>query len=178
MSWDLVVAAAIVIYLLAFIPARMRRLEFRSTIDVRCAPKDAFALVSDPNNWHRYVPELSLTAPVRTPVGIGDVIHDRIVRPNITNDGVERVIAYEPGVRFGTQMITGGHGTTGVYDFAWSDGITRITFSCQATLTLAEAWLGNGFRRGFITAQMKAGREVVMQRIKGLLEAEPAEVNV
>ncbi|HET7338468.1 MAG TPA: SRPBCC family protein [Candidatus Dormibacteraeota bacterium] len=174
----LVVYAAIAVYLLAFVPRTMRRIQFVSTIVVRCTPAAAFALVSDPNNWRRYVPQLELRSPVRTPVQVGDLIYDRMVFPDMTHDAVERVIVSEPGVRFGTQIVGGGHGTTGVYEFAWADGSTHVTYRCHATLTLPEAWLGNGFRRGYITGKMKAARDEVMQRIKLLLEAEPAEVSV
>lgn len=174
----LILYAALAVYLLAFVPPAMRRLEFVSTMVVRCTPAAAFALVSDPNNWCRYAPQLELSSPVRTPVQVGDLIYDRIVSPDITHYAVERIVVSEPGVRFGTRIVGGGHGTTGVYEFVWADGSTHVTYSCRATLTLPEAWLGNGFRRAYITAKMKSARDDVMQRIKVLLEAEPAEVSV
>ncbi|HKC18685.1 MAG TPA: hypothetical protein VKE27_03550 [Candidatus Dormibacteraeota bacterium] len=49
---------------------------------------------------------------------------------------------------------------------------------CHTSLTLLEAWAGNGFRRRYIARRLKAARDEVMQRIKGILEAEAASVFV
>jgi hypothetical protein len=173
----IILYALAIVYLLAFVPRSMRRIQFESTIVVRCTPKAAFALVSDPNNWHRYVPELELRAAVRAPVTVGDLIYDRVVVKGSTHDAIERVIAYEPGERFGTQIV-GGHGTTGIYELYAADGGTLVTYRCQATLTLFEAWAGNGFRRGRLAAKLKEVRDPIMQRIKAILEAEAAAVSV
>ena len=163
--------ALLAVYLLVFAPPAMRRIEFESSVYVRCTPMQVFALVSNPNSWPRYVPQLQLRSAVATPVKIGDLIYDRVAAEGLTHDGVERVIASDPGVSFGTQMVTGGHGTTGVYELFAADGGTDVVYRCRATLTLFEAWAGNGFRRGYLTAKLKAARDPIMQQIKVLLEA-------
>lgn len=177
-AWEIVFAAALAVYLLAFVPAAMRRIEFQSEIIAASTPEAVFALVSDPNNWHRYVPELTLRATVRPPLKVGDLIYDRFVAHEVTLEGIERVVAFDPGVRFGTQMLSGGHGTTGVYDLFKADGGTRIIYRCETSLTVLEAWAGNGFRRGFLAGKLKANRDLTMQRIKALLEAETAPASV
>ena len=174
---DAVLLALIGIYLLVFMPPAMRRIQFQSSVVARCTPMEAFALVSDPNNWPRYVPELSLRSRVRTPVKLGDLIEDRVVWNGVTHDAVERVIAYEPGERFATQVV-GGHGTTGEYELFAADGGTLINYRCRATLTLLEAWAGYGFRRGHLAAKLKEVRDPIMERIKNVLEAEPSPVSV
>ena len=177
-DWEIVFAAALAVYLLAFVPRAMRRIAFESEIIAGSTPDAVFALVSDPNNWHRYVPEVTLTAPVRAPLKVGDLIYDRFVTGDVTLDGIERVVAFDPGVRFGTQMMSGGHGTTGVYDLFTAEGGTRIIYRCDTRLTVLEAWAGNGFRRGFLAGKLKANRDLTMQRIKAVLEAETAPVSV
>ena len=174
---DLLLIGLVAAYMLVFVPPAMRRIQFQSSVVARCTPMQAFALVSDPNNWPRYVPELSLRSRVRTPVKLGDLIEDRVVWHGVTHDAVERVIAYEPGERFGTQIV-GGHGTTGEYELFATDGGTLIDYRCRATLTLLEAWVGNGFRRGHLAAKLKVARDPIMERIKNVLEAEPSPVSV
>ena len=174
---DLLFFGALALYMLAFVPPAMRRIAFESSVFARCTRRQAFDLVSDPNNWPRYVPELSLRSRVRTPVKLGDLIEDRVVWHGVTHDAVERVIAYEPGERFGTQIV-GGHGTTGEYELFAADGGTLINYRCRATLTLLEAWAGNGFRRGHLAAKLKEARDPIMDRLKNLLEAEPSTVSV
>ena len=175
---EIVFAAAVAVYLLAFVPPVMRRIAFESEIIADSTPDAVFALVSDPNNWHRYVPELTLTATVRAPMKVGDLIHERFVAGDVTLEGIERVVAFDPGVRFGTQMLSGGHGTTGVYDLFKADGGTRIVYRCETSLTVLEAWAGNGFRRGFLAGKLKGNRDLTMQRIKTLVEAETAPGSV
>jgi polyketide cyclase/dehydrase/lipid transport protein len=175
---DIVLIAALMVYLLVFVPPAMRRIAFESEVVVGCSPDAAFALVSDPNNWPRYVPELQLRAVVRPPLKLGDLIYDRFAARDMTVEGIERVVAFEPGVRFGTQLVSGGHGTTGVYELFRTEGGTRIVFRCETSLTVLEAWAGNGFRRDFLASKLKANRDVTMQRIKGVLEADAAAASV
>ena len=175
---EIAFGVALAVYLLAFVPPAMRRIAFQSEIIASSTPDAVFALVSDPNNWHLYVPELTLRATVRAPLKVGDLIHDRFVAEHVTLEGIERVVAFDPGVRFGTQMLSGSHGTTGVYDLFKAEGGTRIVYHCETSLTLLEAWAGNGFRRGFLAGKLKANRDLTMQRIKALLEAETAPGSV
>ena len=69
--------ALVVVWVLLWVPRGNRTILARSAVEVRCTPQAAFELVSDPNNWPLYVPELELTQPVEVPVRLGTVISDR-----------------------------------------------------------------------------------------------------
>ncbi len=163
-------------WVLLWLPRRMRRLGFRSTVDVRCTPQDAYAFISNPNNWHLYVPGLELREPVEAPVHIGTVIPLRMSRVReIPLEGEEEVIAYEPAWRFATRSRDDPGGGTGTYTFQPVTILTRIEYAYRADVPLTIALIGEaGVGRWLLIRNMRKNRDRAMNRIKDLLEGRGA----
>ncbi len=171
-----VLALVLVAYAVVWIPESMRRLGFESRIAIRRPPQAVFDLVSSPRNWPRYFPEIEVVDAGPLPLKVGDVIHDRVTAGGSVVEAHEVVTDYEPGRRFGTG-IPEPHQTHGVYELTPTAEGTDVTYTMRATLTIYEAWLGSGFRRGSMARRLLAVREPGMRRIKQLLEgADPAPV--
>jgi Polyketide cyclase / dehydrase and lipid transport len=172
--WQLALAysAVLVAYVAMWIPAGMRRIGFRAAVLVRCTPEAAFALVSDPNNWPRYWPNLELRERPALPLHVGDVIHDRVTTGGLTLDAEELVTDFVAGREFGTSVI-GGRGSRGIYLVNAVDGGTEVAYVYETKLRLSEAWMGNALSRGSLTERLKSNRLAALERVKKLLEAEP-----
>jgi hypothetical protein len=160
-----------VLWVLFWTPRGNRTIVMRSAVEVRCSPQAAFELVSNPNNWHLYVPEIELAHPVEIPVHLGTVIHDRVRRDGkITVEASEEVVALEPGARFGTAIQRDPQASSGIYQFEPAAGGTRIEFTHRSVLSLPAAIFGIAFRRAAILRQMSERRAQTLVRIKLLLE--------
>jgi hypothetical protein len=170
--------ALVVVWVLVWVPRGNRTILARSAVEVRCTPQAAFELVSDPNNWPLYVPELELTQPVEVPVRLGTVIRDRIRRDGkITVAADEEVVALEPGVQFGTAIQGDPQTSSGIYQFEPATGGTRIEYSHRSLVSLPAAIFGIALRRASIVKQMSDRRAETLARIKALLE-EPGATSV
>jgi hypothetical protein len=171
-QWQLGVAllGLIGLWILAWTPRSQRTLEVMSEIDVRCEPQAAFALVSDPHNWHLYAPQLQVVEPIPTPMQVGSIIHDRVRTATGILEAGERVIAMEPGRRFGTAVVGSPQGSSGTYDFEPAPGGTKVRYTHRSVLTMSQAALGMGLRRRSIATKMAQLRGDALERIKRILE--------
>lgn len=168
----------VVVWVLIWIPRRNRKLLMRAAIDVSCTPQAAFDLVSNPNNWPLYVPEIELVQPVAVPMQLGSVIHGRVRREGkITLEADEEVVAFEPGARFGTAMRQDTQPSSGIYEFEPVSGGTRIQYTYRTLISLPAAIFGIGLLRSRLVKAMSDRRTQSFARIKGLLE-EPAATSV
>lgn len=166
-----VYVALVVAWVLVWTPRSNRQLVVRSTIGVSCTPLAAFELVSNPNKWPLYVPELELVQPVEIPVRLGTVVHDRVRRGGvITLEADEEVVALEPGVRFGTAIRGPAQSSSGIYQFAPVQGGTTIEFTHRSLISLPAAILGVATRRGSLRKVLGERRAATFARIKRLLE--------
>lgn len=160
----LCVAAA---WLLIWMPTSARRVHLRSEIEVGCNPQAAFDLVSDPRNWSSYFPDLT-AATLDGPIGQGSEIEVSMTRKDErVVQGKERVIAFEPGRRFGTAIMDIPRLATGSYEFEPVAGGTRIVYTFRTVMPLATALLGARFG---LARRMALNRAGGMARIKHLLE--------
>ena len=178
-SIDWRVAAGYLFLLLAWVmfwmPRANRTLLIRSAIDVRCTPQAAFDLVSNPNNWPLYVPEIELAQPVVVPVHLGTIIPGRVRRDGkITLEADEEVVAFEPGARFGTAMHRDPQPSTGIYDFEAVLGGTRIQYTYRTVISLPAAIFGVRLMRSRLVKVMSERRMQSFARIKRLLEERQA----
>jgi hypothetical protein len=93
-----------------------------------------------------------------------------------TLEAEERVIAYEPGRRFGTTVV-GDRPNSGVYELREVAAGTEITYVYSAVLGIPMALLGGAFMPPRLVSRLREARLAAMERIKGLLESElPASV--
>jgi hypothetical protein len=160
-----------VIWALIWTPRSTRRVVARTAIELRCSPAAAFDLVSNPNNWHRYLPEFELVEPIHAPVRVGSLIHGRVHRDGrIAMEGEEEVIAFEPGRRFGTILREAPGRSTATYELEEVPGGTRLQHTFRSAVSLPAAILGDGLRRRGIMNRMVARRTRTLDRIKRLLE--------
>jgi polyketide cyclase/dehydrase/lipid transport protein len=171
-----VLAIAIAWTVYSLLPSR-RTIEVTTAVVASTTPAAAFDLVSDPSNWPRYAPDLELVEPPVRPIALGTVIRDRMRRPPLPPLEVqERVIAYEPGRRFGTTVV-GDRPNSGVYELREVEGGTEIVYVYSAVLGVPMALLGGAFMRPQLVDRLRAVRMAAMDRIKRLLETEsPASV--
>jgi hypothetical protein len=153
------------------LPSRRRRVDFEVTITAFCTADEAFRLVSDPLNWPRYFPEMEVEPP-RAPMGVGSVIRERVREGRGVLEAQETVIAFEPARQFGTALV--GAAGEGVYEFEATDGMTEIIYRSHHMLTIEQSILGGALNREVLVARLVALRMAGMERIKRLLEAEPA----
>lgn len=167
-----VLAVAIAWTVYALVPSR-RRIEVRTAIVARTTPEAAFDLVSDPSMWPRYAPDLEIIESPDLPVKVGTVIRDRMHRPSLPPLEVEeRVIAFEPGRRFGTTVV-GDRPNSGIYEMREVEGGTEIAYLYSAVLGVPTALLGGAFMRPRLVNRLRSVRRAALERIKRLLEAQP-----
>jgi Polyketide cyclase / dehydrase and lipid transport len=159
-------------YVLYTLPEATRRYGYRSSIVVHCTPADAFGLVSDARNWPRYLPEIKVLEPVDVPAHVGSIVHVAVTLSSTSLSADERVVVYEPNIRFGTALIDSIG--DGVYNFNPIEGGTEIAYTSTGTVTIRHALLGSALLRPMLVSRMRARREVAMQAIKSILEAPPA----
>jgi len=159
-------------WVLLWLPRRMRRIEIKSAVDVRCTAQAAFAFVSNPNNWHLYLPQLELREPVDEAVHIGTIIPLRMQRARDSPlEGDDEVVVYEPGWCFATRTRDDPGFGTGSFTFQPVASLTRIEYTYRAQVPVTTALVGEaGMMRWLLIRKMRENRDRIMQRIKDLLE--------
>jgi hypothetical protein len=65
-----------------------------------------------------------------------------------------------------------------VYEFEATDGMTEIIYRSHHMLTIEQSILGGALNREVLVARLVALRMAGMERIKRLLEAEPARPGI
>lgn len=156
-------------YALWCLPYSARRIDYRLAVVANCSPEDAFALVSDPRNWNRYLPQLGVQETFDEPLHIGSIVHETWKEGRTVYTEDEVVIAYEPGHRFGTASV-GRRPIDGVYEMTPVEGGTEIAWTYSSAFTYAQAVLGGVLRRRGFIARMIERRQKSLDAIKGLLE--------
>ena len=146
----------------------------QQTIDVRCTPQAAFELVSNPENWPAYNPNIELVRPLQEPIHVGSVIQLQARHDGKVHEGAEEVVAFEPGKRFASGVMKGHVTGTDSYDLEPSPRGTRITYRFRFHMSLPMAAIGGGLLLRSEAKKLMAEREVIMERIKGMLEAPEA----
>lgn len=159
-------------YVAYTMPISRRRLAYRSTITVRCTPEAAFALISEPHNWPRYLPDLQVVEPVDTPLRVGSIVSERGTAGRRVIEAQDEVTLVEPNRRLGTRGVNAP--ASGLYEFKAVDAGTEISYTAEHTLFVSDAVIGGVLSRGANVQLLKSRREAAMQRIKHVLEAPPA----
>lgn len=171
--YAVIYAALVGFYLLYVVPTSRRRIGYRSTVTVRSTPEAAFALISDPHNWPRYLPDLEVVEPIDTPLHVGSVVSERVTSGGQVVDGQDTVTLLEPNRKLGMKGLN-TPGSVDLYELKPLDGGTEISYSVEHLLGVPEAVIGAVLSRGAIVAKLRARREKALQRIKEILEAPPA----
>lgn len=151
------------------LPMSARRLQLRLEVLVRCSPEAAFALVSDPRNWHSYFSQIEVEEPLDQPVRLGSTVSYIWREGTLAYRDDEVVIAFEPGRRFGTASKH-RRPTDAVYEMSAIDDGTEIAFTHLSVMTYGQALLGGLLRRGAIVRRATERRWAAMTEIKRLLE--------
>ena len=156
-------------YALWCVPMSVRRVYYRLAIVVQATPEEAFALVSNPRNWNRYLPQIGVEEPIDEPLHLGSVVHTTWSEKRTAYSEDEQVIDFEPGVRFGTASVH-RRPSDGIYEMTPVAGGTEIAWTYWSALTYAQAVLGGALRRRALVARMIERRAASLQAIKRLLE--------
>jgi hypothetical protein len=104
-SAGLVLIALLVAWILLCLLPPLRRRGGRSSIQVACSPEAAFALVSDPQSWRLWTPELDLVESSEAPVRLGTIVRSRLQIEGRRLDANERVAIFEPPWRCGSEIL-------------------------------------------------------------------------
>jgi Polyketide cyclase / dehydrase and lipid transport len=156
-------------YALWCMPMSVRRVYYRLVIVVRATPEEAFALVSNPRNWSRYLPQIGVEEPIDEPLHLGSVVRTTWLEKHTAYTEDEQVIDFETGRRFGTASVH-RRPSDGIYELTPVGGGTEIAWSYRSALTYPQAVLGGALRRRALVAHMVQRRKASLQVIKGLLE--------
>ena len=149
-----------------------RRQDYRVAIVVSSTPEAAFALVSEPRNWPRYLPQVESVEPRDVPLHAGSTIRYRVRAGQTLLEVEEVVIAFEPGLRFGTGLADPA--ATGIYELSAGPGGTVIAYSHSGQMPVAQSIITGVFGRKANLGRMIEARQTGMDAIKRLLEAQPA----
>jgi hypothetical protein len=175
----------VAVWILVWIPRRIRTRRAQDEFEVRCSPSRAFEFVSDRRNVPRYVDEVESSELVTSlPIGVGSRFRGSVRMPETkdpllgtTSSGVmdvqEQIVAFDPPVRLGLEII-GSRKSGDVWTFVQADGVTTVHYVSSFEYALADAWLGLRFhpstRR---TEALLAGLRVRWyERLTQLLEEE------
>jgi hypothetical protein len=152
--------------LLCFLPP-LRRFEGMSSVWVACSPEAAFTLVSDPQSWQLWTPELDLVESSEVPVRLGTVVHSRGRIQDRQVLGEERVVVFEPPRRCGSEVLDVQGVAFDQFDMAPTDGGTLVAYRFLQIYPFSQAVSGGiwGQRKSFTERWRKK-----MLRIKQLLE--------
>jgi hypothetical protein len=152
--------------LLCFLPP-LRRFEGMSSVQVACSPEAAFALVSEPQSWRLWTPELDSVESSEVPVRVGTVVHSRFRVGDRLMEGHERVVAFDPPRRCGSRVLDVHGDAFNQYDISTTDGETLIAYRLLQIYPVRQAVLGGVWNRRKSFTERWAKK---MQRIKELLE--------
>ena len=172
--YALAYAALVGVYLAYTMPGSRRRFGYRSTITVQCAPEAAFAFISDPHNWPRYLPELQVIEPFDIPLRIGSTVRERATFGRRVIEGQDEVTIVDPNRKFGMRVAGRKDVASDLYEFRPVDAGTEISYTAELRLPISEAVIGGVLSRGASVQLLSSRREAAMLRIKQILEAPPA----
>ena len=135
------------------------------TIMINRSPDDVFAFFTDPakdRSWRPHVKEIA----AQGPAGVGAKIHQVVDGPGGRGIAADiEVTSYEPGRRYGFQVVAGPARPTGEFRFAPSGTGTEVSFSLSAEL--------GGLKKLFMSGPVQSSMDGEMRALdtaKALLE--------
>lgn len=147
-----------------------RAIRTHVSVEIRCSPAEAFAVVGDPRQFTRYVEDLELDVPADRKVGVGYRYHVRLRRPHgYVYEGDEEIVEYQPG-RLIKERVVGRPPAVGTCTVELAPGGTRVIYDYESLISVPQALLG---LRDATTIKTTAARQRAWQRLKALLEAPP-----
>jgi hypothetical protein len=151
--------------LFCFLPP-LRRIDTRSSVQVACSPEAAFALVSDPQSWQLWTPELEHVEASEVPVRVGTIVRSRGRSEGSLLEGEDKVVVFDPPWRCGTEVLDVRGTSSDLYEIAATDGGSLVTYTFRAMMPPEAAMLGSALQRRPSAERWRKK----MLRIKQLLE--------
>jgi polyketide cyclase/dehydrase/lipid transport protein len=145
-----------------------RAIQTHVSVDIRCEPSTAFAVVGDPRRAASLVDGFEVDAPLNQEPGVGYRYHCRYrYRPEskYVFDFDEEVVEYRPGR---IKVRVDGGRATGTCVVELSPGGTRVIYDFESMITPEQALLG---LRKKVKSRAVEIRERAWKRLKELLEA-------
>jgi uncharacterized protein YndB with AHSA1/START domain len=146
-----------------------REVRTHVTIEVRCDPERAFAMVADPKQASRYTEDFEVDAPTNQEIGVGYRYHWRYRHRPVAEhvfEGDDEIVEYHPGRRI--KVRTDGRPATGACVVEVAPGGTRVIHEFESIVTPEQALLG---LRKKVKSRAVEMRERAWKRLKELLEA-------
>jgi len=149
--------------------AEAREIRTHVTVEIRCTPAAAFAVVGDPRQVSRYVEGYEVDPPANQEVRVGYRYHSRFrLRYGYTLEFDEEVVDYQPG-RLIREWVVGAP-AVGTCTVEPAPGGTRVIYDYEGRLSVPQALLN---LRGRTVADITTERQRTCQRLKRLLESPP-----
>ncbi|HZQ49361.1 MAG TPA: SRPBCC family protein [Candidatus Dormibacteraeota bacterium] len=167
------------LWLLAWIPPRVRQSAVESTVEVRAPVQRVYAFLVDPSNWPRYQAGLEVVA-VRPPgaVAAGSEVvlrqqyESHIRGPKLLPQVIETTSVVSEAVadRRLTMHMANRPGSTATLEFAATDGATAITSRSQTLAPYRLAVFGALIELRSQRGERRARAQQSLARLKQILE--------
>lgn len=150
-----------------------RRIRTHNSVEIRCTPAAAFALVGDPRQFSRYVDGYEVDAPANQEVGIGYRYRSRFRGlSGYVFEVDEEILDYQPGRLIKETVV--GVPSVGTCTVERAPAGTRVIYVYEGRLSFPQALLD---LRARIVVDITAHRQRSYQRLKAILEGPPGKAD-
>ena len=170
-AWVLLGLAAV--WVLLWLPPRLRRLTATTTMVFGRDRATVFAFLSDFRNQMQYVPNVELVEKLTGgPIGVGTRFLTRMHAGNVVIEAVDRILEFEQDTRYASSVESSRQIPLGVATFETVAEGTLGTFTFTTTRSYTSALLGSTLRRWQLGHRLTARRREAWARVNEILESE------
>jgi uncharacterized protein YndB with AHSA1/START domain len=163
--------AAILGYLAYWLPESHRRVVVEAEAVIAAPSEAVFALATDPIGSPHLLPGTTVEAETAGAPGLGSRYRGRIKLNRVRFQAVEEIVEYVPPRRFADRTLSGAGYNLTTLKFEPTPHGTRIRYEHVGVLSLANAVLGGGLRRGSSCRRLLGLRQEWFQALRRQLEA-------
>ena len=150
-----------------------RRIRTHNSVEIRCTPAAAFALVGDPRKFSRYVEGYEVDAPANQEVGIGYRYRSRFRGlSGYVFEVDEEILDYQPGRLIRETVV--GVPSVGTCTVERAPAGTRVIYDYEGRLSFPQALLDLRTRT---VVDITGHRQRTFQRLKAILEGPPGKAD-
>jgi len=162
--------AALVGYLAYWLPESHRRVVIEAEALIAASAEDVFALATDPVAAPHLLPGTTVEAETAGPPRIGSRYRGRVRISLARFQATDEIVEYQPVRRFAERTLSGAPYNLTRLTFEPAPQGTLIRYEHVGVLSLANAILGGGLRRGATRKQILTLRQDWFQALRSRLE--------
>jgi len=163
--------AAVLGYPAYWLPESHRRLVVEAEAVIAAPPDAVFALATDPLGTPHLLPGTTVEAETAGAPGLGSRYRGRVKLNLARFQAVDEIVEYAPPRRFADRTLSGAPYNLTTLKFEPTPQGTRIRYEHVGVLSLANAVLGGGLRRGSSRKRILGLRQEWFQALRRQLEA-------